>query len=48
MSALTGNLPLENTNKEALGIHMLPEELFGCIYQFLVCSLAKDNDPVHL
>lgn len=27
---------------------MLPEELFGCIYQFLICSLAKDNDPVHL
>lgn len=26
---------------------MLPEELFGCIYQFLICSLAKDNDPVH-
>lgn len=27
---------------------MLPEKLFGLVYQFLIHSLAKDNDPVYL
>lgn len=27
---------------------MLPEKLFGLVYQFLIQNLAKDNDSVHL